>query len=264
MKIELLTPQHLQDLPRLQPEGWTSIRPYYEFYLSSPFCYPIAVVEDGKLIGVAAAIIHGKTAWLAHIIVDAEQRNRGIGKLITEHLVDWLGQRSCETILLIATTLGAAVYKKVGFETEGEYFFYKREEVGLATSIGVFPYSSKHFNAVLELDRKVSGEERRHLLTPHLDNCWIVGNEKNIEGFYMPTLGDGLIISSIPGAAEELMRKRMERETKSVLPQENKHGIDFLLKNNFQFFITGARMRLGKKILWQPTMLYNRIGGNLG
>jgi hypothetical protein len=45
-----LLPADLQDVRALQPEGWGDIIPYIEFCVQSPFCYPVKVVLDNKLI----------------------------------------------------------------------------------------------------------------------------------------------------------------------------------------------------------------------
>ena len=63
--------------------------------------------------------------WLAHINVQPGNRNHGLGKLITQFLVDEAQAKNCDTIYLIATDLCEPVYKKVGFETETDYLFLK-------------------------------------------------------------------------------------------------------------------------------------------
>ncbi|MBL0009542.1 MAG: GNAT family N-acetyltransferase [Saprospiraceae bacterium] len=102
--------------------------PAIQFYITSDFCFPIKVSIDHKIAGTGTAIIHHDVAWLAHIIVHPDFRNQGIGKLITESLVKMAHAKSCDTLYLLATELGEPVYRKIGFETETEYLFFKGEK----------------------------------------------------------------------------------------------------------------------------------------
>jgi len=95
----------LELITALQPPDWPNIIPSIEFYIISTFCFPIKLIIDNKIVGIGTTIIHNDIAWLAHIIVHPEHRNQGIGKIITQTLVDSL-QTKCDTIYLIATDLG--------------------------------------------------------------------------------------------------------------------------------------------------------------
>src|SRR5690242_17103555 len=123
MIIESLTNEDLPQVSGLQPEGWPSIIPSYQFYLQSSFCFPLKLSVDNQLAGVGTAIVHANTAWLAHIIVDPRQRNKGIGTDITKALIQLAEKYYCRTILLLATTLGEPVYTKLGFRKELDYIF---------------------------------------------------------------------------------------------------------------------------------------------
>ena len=79
MRFDLLTENDIGDVNRLQPQGWKNILPYFYIYIEMPFCFPVKVVVEGKVAGIGTAIIMGTTAWLAHIIVNPDLRNSGIG-----------------------------------------------------------------------------------------------------------------------------------------------------------------------------------------
>ena len=135
MQIQQFEPIDIKSLPNLQPEDWGNITPAFQFYLTSQFCFPLKVIIDNKMVGVGAAIIHNEIAWLAHIIVHPDYRKKGIGKTISQTLVDNSKSHHCETIYLIATELGAPVYAGIGFETETEYLMFKGLKIGLGYSI---------------------------------------------------------------------------------------------------------------------------------
>ena len=125
VQIEPFTSKDLEWIPHVQPEDWPDILPSIQYYCTSDFCFPLKATLGGKPAGIGCAIIHGRTAWLAHIIVGKGYRNSGIGTTITRSLIDLVNHTPCQSILLIATNLGEPVYKKVGFETQTEYLFFE-------------------------------------------------------------------------------------------------------------------------------------------
>jgi N-acetylglutamate synthase-like GNAT family acetyltransferase len=264
LRLFPLLSSDLHDVRALQPEGWGDIMPHIEFYIQSPFCYPIKVVVDNKLIGIGTTIIHTDTAWLAHIIVSVENRNQGIGKLITESLLQSALTQGCTTVFLIATALGAPVYSKSGFQTEGEYVFLKELNVPSGFEKDTRSYSNHHKKEILEFDRRVSGEDRSKILQSHLKNAHIVLSQNRIEGYYLPSLGEGLIIADNFDAGIALLQRRIVVEQRVVLPAENKPAIAYLLQHGAKEFLRGTRMWYGQKKSWNPSKIYSRIGGNLG
>ncbi len=85
-----------------------------------------------------------------------------------------------------------------------------------------------------------------------------------VEGFYLPHLGDGLIIATTTLAGQELMKLRLYSEDFAYFPKDNTTAINFMLDNNFKLVSSQKRMRLGTKRNWNPSNIYSRIGGNLG
>lgn len=238
--------------------------PYLEFYIKSRFCFSVKYVADGRIVGTGSAILHRDTAWLAHIIVEKEQRGNGIGTSITDALIRSIDQRQYKTILLIATELGEQVYKKLGFEKEMEYVYLIDGQTEFHKSDRIRPFDSSRTNAILELDKTVSGEERKGILEPHLENAQVIYKGEGVEGFYMPALGEGLIIADSPEAGIELMKLKYTQIKRAAIPAPNRPGLEFLVQSGFKERQRGSRMWLGKKLYWRPEKLFARIGGNLG
>ncbi|HCS21951.1 MAG TPA: N-acetyltransferase [Bacteroidetes bacterium] len=266
MDIQILEHKDIGFITDLQPPDWQDIIPTIDFYLNANFCFPIKVTVDHKIVGIGTAIVHNRTAWLAHIIVHPENRNQGIGSLLTETLVKSLQSKSCDTIYLIATELGEPVYKKVGFETETEYLFFKETKTSksYATSDSIVPFSDDFKILISNLDQEISGEERMVQLEQHLSKGSVYIEKNAVEGFYLPTLGDGFIAARTNSAGQELMKLRLITKENAAFPVDNAGATEFMYKNNFKEFKRAKRMRLGKKRNWQPANIYNRIGGNLG
>lgn len=266
MKVNSFTPSDLHLLPDLQPEGWGDILPSFDFYTKSTFCFPVKIVSDDKIVGIGTTIIHNDVAWLAHIIVHKEHRKKGIGKLITETLVDSLQSENCETIYLLATDLGAPVYEKVGFETETEYLFFKDINIknGMAIPAAIQPYQEKFKEQIAAIDKTTSGEERMFHLGEHLQNGFVWLENGLVNGFYLPTFGDGLALATNAAAGLDLLKFHLLSNEKLVFPKDNMAATNYLYEKGYKETVTGKRMRLGKKRDVTLENIYNRIGGNLG
>jgi GNAT superfamily N-acetyltransferase len=266
MQIETMTGQDPRLLGELQPEDWSDIIPMFEYYVRMPFCRPLKTVIESKIVGVGAAICLGATGWLAHIIVRPEFRNKGIGRAIVDALIDRLRESGCWTMLLISTDMGHPVYVKAGFVDQTDYVFFESGEPApeYQGSGGTARFRGVGAEEILALDRRLSGEDRSILLVPTLRSSYVCRRSGTIVGYYLPGLGEGLIVAEDDEAGRELMRLKYSTSRKGVLPVQNVGGMDFLRENRFVETRRVKRMVLGAELRWHPERLYSRIGGNLG
>lgn len=267
MFFQEVTQSDIKEIKHLQPEGWPDIVPEFESYVKKSYCYPLKVNIGNKIAGLGTLIVFGRTGWLAHIIVDKDHRNSGIGTQMTEKLIeDGIG-KSIKTILLLATEMGFPVYDKLGFRFVSEYLYFKREDPwkDFLLSPNIFPYEKSMDRAIFEMDREISGEDRRPLLAEYLGNSLVYMTENSLKGIFMPDLGEGLIFARTREAGLELMKVKYAKADAAVLPEQNHAGWDFLEQNGFTLTTKkGTRMILGKDINWVPENIFSRIGGNYG
>lgn len=266
MTVQDFKKSDLSSLTHFQPTGWRDLFPIFEFYISSVFCVPIKITFDNKIAGIGAVIFHNDIAWLAHIITHPDHRKKGIGLLITNTLIDYSRSKNCETIYLIATDLGAPVYKKAGFKTETEYLFFQdlKQDKLWTPSPNIHLYKEGFKDQVLALDERVSKENRRFRLENHLENGHVYTKDSIVEGFYLPTFGEGLILAETDSAGIELMKLRMATQNIAAFPKDNVIAAEFMNKHNFKPYKKAKRMRLGIKREVQFSNIYNRIGGDIG
>ena len=268
MHIETLTIKDLLFLSNLQPDGWEDIIPYYRMYIQQPFCFPVAAFEDGEIVGVGSAISNGDTGWISHIIVHPEYRDQGIGYQITTRVVETLHQQGCETISLIATELGQIVYRKLGFEKDGEYVFLKGDAPEFSSEVHpqIRALQTNDWVELFKLDKMVSGENRKNMIQTGGEEAFAYWDDGEMTGYYLPGLGEGLINALTEEAGIALLELKHSRLTRQLasMPTDNLAAIEYLENKDFDIFKKAIRMRLGKALNWQGDKIYSRAGGFFG
>ncbi len=277
IKITQLLKSDLPNILHLQPEGWNDIRKVFLQFMGYDFFYPVKAVFENKIIGIGEVLFNGDTAWIGVIVVDKSLRNKGIGSFITNFLSKYISSKNIPTQMLLATPLGQPVYEKLGFRHVSDYVFLRREKTengkgrmekgGWEREGGngkIIQYDPQYFAQVAALDKLAIGEDRSQILQYFTDDA-LLFIDQSLKGFYLPHLGDGLIIATDHEAGFELLRIKWATKSELIiLPQENKEIIEFAESQGFKPYRYAARMILGKNFDWNPRMIYNRVGGYLG
>lgn len=268
MQFEKINVLDLEEVAKLQPEGWSEIKTKFQFYIENEFCTPYKMTIDNAIVGVGCNIVFKRTAWLAHIIVGKDFRNRGIGFKLVRNLLDKLeGNKSVRSVLLIATKMGEPIYFKADFREVSQYVQLNRKEQWKVEppSGNVVSYEKEYYQQIIKLDKTISGEDREPLIQQFLFNSKVYVESNQVQGFYLPSLGDGLIFADNNLAGIELMKYKYSTIDKAIIPSENKTAINFLTQNGFsQAIPENKRMVFGEDLNWQAEKFYSRIGGNFG
>lgn len=267
MHFSSITASDLENLRKLQPDGWSDIITDTTYYIKSAFCFPLKVEMENCISGMGVAIIYNNTAWLAHIIVHPDFRNRGLGLQIVNELLDIVKRHHIPTCLLTATEFGKPVYVRAGFETITEYVFLNRENPfpQRATVPEIISYDEQYRHQLLQMDATITAENREPLLSGVMEGSLLYVSEGALQGFYIPGLKEGPVLAISAIAGLELLKIKCVTSERVVLPADNSVAVDFLQQNGFVVSPTkGTRMVLGNDINWQPENIYSRIGGNFG
>jgi GNAT superfamily N-acetyltransferase len=268
LRIRQIVESEIRQLQNFPPEDWNLDLPrLFSFHFNQSYFYPVAAEVDGRIVGCGIGIIHGTVGWLGTIIVLPEYRRQGIGQKITSNLIDYCRSKGCTTHLLTASEMGEPVYRKLGFEINSTYVFYKRESIVPTRDVShVREIRQEDFQSIKELDKEVTGEDRFHFINRFFPTGWIYTNASaGITGFYLPDFGGGLIIARNADAGVELMKVRFNRgKTTAVVPETNIIAREFLTSEGFQEYRRSPRMILGNKVNWQPPLMYNRATGYCG
>lgn len=267
-KIRPIKENDIPHLKHLQPEGWSDILFYFRFYVKEDFCCPILLEHGGQIAGIANGLFIGKTGWLAHIIVAEEHYRKGFGRALTEYLINFIYGQGVKTQILIATAMGAKLYPKLGFRQTASYNFYKSAQIeNPHVNENIRALVEADYPALFELDKNISAEERKPVLEKFGLNGWGIFEENSniLKGYYLPDIGEGTILAADDNSGLELLKlKHTQKKCRTVIPNENTSGNEFLVNNGFEKYSECARMILGDDHDWKPEKVFSRIGGFYG
>ncbi len=260
------------DLPLLKdfapPEWKVDLSQLFGRHFGRPYFHPLAAEVDGRTVGCADGLVQGNAGWLGNIIVLPEFRGHGIGRALTETLVAFFKLKGVQHQILVATPMGEPIYRKLGFETVSQYVFFENEDVRGSTDAipGVRPLTAADHEYVFALDRLVTGEFRSPFLRGFLEAAWAhVDPSGNLDGYYLPQLGNGLVIASSDKAGLALMQHRLSQgASSSCVAEQNTVATEFLRGNGFVEAWRAPRMALGPDLRWQPQHVYCRGSGYCG
>jgi len=267
MKIAVLQPSDFDKLVDIQPSEWYDPIPIHQFYHQAPYCFSFKAEINGEPVGVGTIIYHENVAWLAHILVHKNHQRKGIGQTITTYLLNHALNKGVKTVYLIATDMGAPVYSKLGFKEETEYIIYKdiEWEEKRALSSHIHPYTSNYKQAIFNLDALITGENRIDNLSLNLNTGFVYIQKEEVVGFYLPNLGDGLIVAKEAEAGKAFMAMRLQdQQTTAIFPKDNLEAIRFMKTLNVESSGCMKRMIYGEHRPVNFKQIYNRIGGNMG
>ena len=265
--IEPLDKAYIPGLKELPPPEWNhDIVEFMNTYLGNEFFHAIVARAGGETIGVGNVFITGKRAWLGNIIVHPSCRRRHIGTRITTMLMERAARSRCGTVNLMATAVGKKLYSTLGFTNATTYLFYKG---GLTPppegDAHIRPIDKNDCDGVFALDSAVTGEDRRFMLCGHAEKGYVYERTDGIRAFYLPDMGNGMIISDDTEAGLELLKlKHSTGDRISVFPEENRAASELLLGCGFIEYDRSSRMCRGEDYRWNPENVFCRIAGYIG
>jgi N-acetylglutamate synthase-like GNAT family acetyltransferase len=225
------------------------------------------MIYDSKTIGFGNLIMFRRIDWIGNIVVDPNYRNNGFGTIITQYLIDIGKNLGIKSFNLIATEIGKPIYKKLGFEQEIKYEFYKSSSAQeqLSMNDNIRKAKNTDLKMITDLDFLITGEDRRNLLENFIsDTVMIFDNNNVLAGFYIESLGNGLIISNEEIFGIILLKKIIAKKNLIVITEKNIAARKTLLEHRFEKYLEAPRMILGEKYKWKPEGIFSRASGYLG
>ena len=260
---------------------WGVRREFLAFATTQAACTPMVAVNDGLIVGTGIGTRNGSVGWIGTIFLAPDWRGQGIGRAITESIIDQLESAGAATLVLVATADGRRLYSKMGFEVQTRYRIL--EAAGLSSrtadsdmpagTASVRPFRAGDFEALALLDRVGTGEDRRHLLarfvTPDSAKVLTRGDGV-IDGFVVraPWGGGATVARSFEAASAIITERRMKAgpdgRVRVGLLQDNKDGIERLLAAGFKASWAAPRMVRGALMGWHPEWIWGQFNHAIG
>jgi GNAT superfamily N-acetyltransferase len=260
---------------------------------------------DGRPVATTVTTVFEDVGWIAMVLVEKAVRGRGIGTRLVQHALGHLERRPVRTVRLDATPLGRPVYEGLGFVPEYEVARWEGvapgaapEKMGTGTSLDtdltrfshvgsepvpilsgprVRPVTADELDAVAELDRRVTGTNRRRLIEQlYRQQPEAMRGERadgQLAGYATLRLGTravqiGPAVAVTPevgtALAEAALRLCVGRPVYIDIPPENTVATSWARSKGFDVQRHWMRMRRGKPVQDHPARIWASSGPENG
>ena len=216
-----------------------------------------------QIVGTGAGLGFGPTGWIGGLGVEPGSRRRGIATRLTGQVVQWLRDQGAGTLLLQATAQGQPVYERLGFVAEGAYRMWavppSRRGRRLDGRQGLRPLRAADLDAVLALDREVTGEDRGLAVRgAWASGGYVLDDGRDIRGYHLHTpWGPGPTVAADADAGLVLLDAAQRTESVRVgIPGANTAAVQAMAGRGYEEVPGTQRMRLGPPVDWRPDLVF--------
>jgi GNAT superfamily N-acetyltransferase len=257
---------------------WGVRREWLHFAAAHSECVPLLFEARGSIVATGVGTANGPVGWIGTIFVEPAWRGQGLGRSITQAIIDRLDAVGCRTLVLVATREGRLLYERMGFEVQTRYRILEAPGIAASPSPGpaaavVRPFATADFEKVAALDRRATGEDRAHALRRFADPGSakvLAAADGQIEGFVVraPWGGGATVATSVPSALAIVDARRASsgpagRVRVGVL-EENAEGLEALTAAGFVHQWSAPRMIRGDALSWQPEWIWGQLNHAMG
>lgn len=256
---------------------WGVRREWLRFAASQPACVPLVAEADGAIVATGVGTANGPVGWIGTIFIAPDRRGQGLGRALTQAIIDRLESGGCRTLVLIATTEGRRLYGRMGFDVQTRYRILEADGLPQGTVSAnpspVRPFRSGDLEALIGLDREATGEDRSHVIRSlaSVETARVIsGPDGDIDGFVIRApWGGGATVGRSSDAALELVAARrlsagLEGRVRVGLLEANRAGLKRLRDAGFRAQWAAPRMIRGAPLTWRPDWLWGQFNHAMG
>jgi GNAT superfamily N-acetyltransferase len=253
---------------------WGVRREWLEFAAAQPACSPIVADADGEIVGTGVGTANGPVGWIGTIFIAPDRRGRGLGRAITQEIIDRLESAGCRSLVLVATAEGRRLYERMGFEVHSRYHVLQASGLPESdTEDGVRPFEANDLTAIEGLDRMGTGEDRGHAIRRFASPATTrvtTGQDGAVEGYVLRApWGGGATVARTPEAALRILAARRRSagvggRVRLGLLDENSEGLARLLDVGLEPTWSAPRMHRGEPPAWRPEWIWGQFNHAMG
>jgi GNAT superfamily N-acetyltransferase len=232
---------------------------------------------EGEPVGTVTNCVFGSIGWIAMLLVDQRVRGRGIGTRLMEHALAYLDGRGACTARLDATPRGRPIYEKLGFVAEYELTRLEGVAAGGGSHDRVAALPPDRLDAVIALDRRVTGTDRGRLIERLVgerpEATWIFTRGDEIAGYLTvragsnaTQIGPGVALSDEAGRAlgEAAIGHCAGQPIFVDIPNDNTPAMRWAELHGLVVQRGFTRMRRGEPVVDDPGQIWASSGPEKG
>jgi GNAT superfamily N-acetyltransferase len=277
---------------------WGDRRAWFDFAVSQPECRPVVAMADGEIVGTGVGTANGHVGWVGTIWVAPDRRGAGLGRALTQAVIDWLESAGCESLVLVATAEGRRLYERMGFELQTTYRILEAtglpavanqdegagaalgrangdigDDVDAAAAVGVRPFEPADLDALASLDAAATGEDRAHLLRRFanpVSTKVATTADGAVRAFVVRApWGGGATIAVDQTSAMAILAARRrasgsEGRVRVGIVAENAEGLAALEGAGLRHIWAAPRLIRGRPLEWRPEWIWGQFNHALG
>ncbi len=253
---------------------WGVRREWLQFATTQPECHPMVADADGEIVATGVGTASGAVGWIGTIFIAPDRRGRGLGRAITQSIIDALEAAGCGSFVLVATREGRLLYERMGFAAQSQYHVLQAPGLPPADEPdGVRPFDAGDLEAIVALDHAGTGEDRSspiRRLASH-DTARVTADPTgSLDGFVIRApWGGGATVATSPEAALRIVTARRraagpEGRVRVGILDENAEGLSCLTEVGFRLTWSAPRMLRGEQPPWRPDWIWGQFNHAMG
>jgi GNAT superfamily N-acetyltransferase len=254
---------------------WGDRRTWFEFATTQPACRPVVAEVDGRLAGTGVGTANGPVGWVGTIWVDPAVRGAGLGRALTQAVIDDLETAGCRTLLLVATEQGLPLYERMGFERQTRYRILEApglDPAATAADPAIRAFEASDLDAILALDLAATGEDRGHAIRRFAaaDTTKVLEVDGEVRGFVIRApWGGGATVARVAGEALRILDARRRASgpggrVRVGVVEENAPGLAALEASGLAPIWSAPRLIRGEPLDWHPEWIWGQFNHAMG
>ena len=276
--LRRMTPADVPFGVRLKEQaGWNQTEADWRRFLAIEPDGCFVAEWDGRPAGTVTTCTFDSIGWIAMVLVDEPMCHQGIGTHLVECALEYLDRRRVGTARLDATPLGRPIYRRLGFVAEYDLVRWQGAARGGTSHGAVRPFQPDDLDDVLQLDRQVTGTDRRRLLerlfSERPDSTRVFTEAGKITGCLTlrpgsraTQIGPAAALSPEAGAAlaDEALRQCGGRTVFIDIPVDNRPATQWARSHGLTRQRDLTRMHRGQPVDDHPDRLWASSGPEKG
>ena len=254
--IRPLTSNDLRTAAQLTAGDPRALLAHLRWQLHTPYASAFVLQQGAQLIGVACSIRHAFSAHIGHVFIHPPHRRQQLGTALVQHLLNHCEANGCATTSAQVPDTDLSFWQAQGFTPQGRYVRYSGGLHMDADRDEVLLLEPPHTLALLRLDERATGEDRRALLLEHRFAAHAYVDQAVVRGGLLPLLGHGLVLAESAFVGLELQRWLLPHQAHIVVPEANAAACAHLIERKYTPVSAGVRMVRGPLLPYRPELIY--------